>query len=184
MLLAPPTPHVPELPMRLEHWLLPPHDWVPNHPFLPVLLYRQAGNAGDDAAADFERRFARHGWPPQWRDGVYDYHHYHSTAHEVLGVACGNARLLIGGPGGREASLTAGDALLLPAGTGHRCVACSEDFLVVGAYPAGQDWDICRQAPSAETIRRIAQLPFPHSDPVAGAHGPLLAHWNGLDVSG
>jgi len=160
--------------MHLDHWLLPPHDWVPNHPFLPVLLYRQAGEG--DAAA-FERRFAAHGWPPQWRDGIYDYHHYHSTAHEVLGVASGSARLVIGGPGGPEATLAAGDALLLPAGTGHCCIACSSDFLVVGAYPAGQDWDVCRQAPSAEALQRIAQLPFPPSDPVAGLQGPLLQHW-------
>ncbi len=168
--------------MHLEHWLLPQHDWVPNHPFLPVLLYRQASHDGD--ADGFERRFAAHGWPPQWRDGVYDYHHYHSTAHEVLGIARGNARLVIGGPGGPETTLTAGDALLLPAGTGHRCVASSAGFLVVGAYPAGQDWDLCRQAPSAEMIPRMAQLPFPPSDPVAGEHGPLLEHWQRPGVSG
>ncbi|WP_284568275.1 cupin [Xanthomonas graminis] len=171
----PATPCCEDAPMRLEHWLLPPHDWVPNHPFLPVLLYRQAERDGD--AAGFERRFAAHGWPPHWRDGIYDDHHDHSTAHEVLGVASGSARLLIGGPGGTEATLAAGDALLLPAGSGHCCIASSSDFLVVGAYPAGQDWDICRQAPSAEMTRRIAQLPFPPSDPVAGAQGPLLQHW-------
>ncbi|MFC6840535.1 cupin [Xanthomonas theicola] len=148
---------------------------VRNHPFLPVLLHR--GAERDGGAAGFERRFARHGWPAQWRDGIDAYHHYHSSAHEVLGAARSNARLVVGGPGGPETMLAAGDALLLPAGTGHCCIASSADVLVVGAYPAGQDWDICRQAPSAAALRRIAQLPFPPRDPVAGAHGPLLQHW-------
>ncbi|WP_235426432.1 hypothetical protein [Xanthomonas cerealis] len=103
--------------MPLQHWLMPPHAWVPNHPFLPVLLYRQ--EEGDGDAAGFERRFAAHGWPPQWRDGIYDYHQ-HSTAHEVLDVASGSARLVIGGPGGTDTTLATGDALLLPAGARHR----------------------------------------------------------------
>lgn len=145
--------------MRLEHWLLPPHDWVPNHPFLPVLLYRQAERDGD--AAGFERRFAAHGWPPQWREASTM-----TTTPIPLRTRClaWPARL-IGGPGGRDTTLAAGDALLLPAGSGHCCIAFSSDFLVVCAYPAGQDWDICRQAPSAETTRRIAQLPFPPAIP-------------------
>ncbi|WP_394687339.1 cupin [uncultured Xanthomonas sp.] len=161
--------------MSLDHWQLPPHDWVPNHPFLPVLHYRQC--VGTIDADGFERRFAAHGWPPQWRDGIYDYHHYHSTAHEVLGVARGSARVLLGGPGGIEVALAAGDALLLPAGTGHCRLSASADFMVVGAYPDGQDWDICREAPTAEMLQRIANVPFPSSDPLLGAEGPLLKHW-------
>ena len=166
--------------MQLESFLLRSHGWVPNHPRLPVLFYRQAlaaGDAEDDAAA-FEARFARHGWPPQWRAGIYDFHHYHSTAHEVLGVARGTARLVLGGPGGREMEAVAGDALLLPAGTGHRCLACSDDLLVVGAYPPAQCWDICRAAASPAMLERIAHLPFPATDPVAGAHRPLAQQWS------
>lgn len=163
--------------MHVQTWLLPPHDWVPNHPRLPVLAYRAVALGGDDKAAAFERAFAANGWPPQWRDGIYDYHHYHSSAHEALGVACGTATLVLGGPDGVRTTVAAGDALLLPAGTGHCCVEASDDFMVVGAYPAGQDWDICRQAPSEAMLRRIAQLPFPDSDPLGGAQGPLLEHW-------
>ncbi|WP_279361896.1 cupin [Xanthomonas sacchari] len=161
--------------MPLDHWQLSPHDWVPNHPFLPALHYRQCAAAID--ADGFERRFAAHGWPPQWRDGIYDYHHYHSTAHEVLGVARGNARVLLGGPVGIEVALAAGDALLLPAGTGHCRLSASADFMVVGAYPDGQDWDICRQAPDATMLQRIAQVPVPQSDPLLGTGGPVLEYW-------
>ena len=166
--------------MNIEAFLLAPHDWVPNHPRLPVLLYRQALalSNDDDTAATVEARFGRNGWPPQWRAGIYDFHHYHSTAHEVLGVAKGTACLVLAGPGGRQVEVGAGDVVLLPAGTGHRCLRSSDGFLVVGAYPPAQQWDICRQAPTRAMLERIAQLPFPACDPVEGAHGPLLGRWS------
>ncbi|MET0363041.1 MAG: cupin [Sphingobium sp.] len=166
-------------PVMIETYLLAEHRWVPNNARLPVILYRHAISVGscEDTASAFEKLFAHHGWPAQWRDGIYDYHHYHSTAHEVLGVACGSALLMIGGPDGREMTVAAGDALLLPTGTGHCALGASEDFLVVGAYPEDQRWDICRDAPDKEARKRMGSLPFPSSDPIHGANGPLTDHW-------
>jgi uncharacterized protein YjlB len=151
-----------------EHFILAENGWVPNNPRLAVIVHRRAVTGeGNAAAEDFEGLFARHGWPPQWRDGIYDYHHYHSTAHEALGVFSGTATLELGGPDGRLVEVRSGDGLMLPAGTGHRCVSASKDFQVVGAYPAGQDWDICRDAPDAAARIRMAALPDP-VDPVTG----------------
>ena len=158
---------------------------VPNNPRLPVVVYEAAFPSGEgDLAATMEKRFHDNGWPPQWRNGIYDYDHYHTQGHEVLGIAAGSAELVLGGEGGRTVTVQAGDVLLLPAGTGHRRVSHSDDFLVVGAYPPGQEADIVQKEASPAMLKQIAVLNFPPSDPVGGADGPLLSLWADHQVRG
>ncbi|WP_233411458.1 cupin domain-containing protein [Paraburkholderia kururiensis] len=161
---------------------LAPNDWIPNHPRLPVLVYRDAiAPSGRDPAARFEARFAQNGWPPQWRNGVYDFHHFHPSTHEVLGIAAGTARVMLGGPlpGGHEVTLRAGDVAVLPAGTGHCRIEASRDFLVVGAYPPDQGTGISRAALDAERLAALERVGYPKSDPLYGAQGPLVKLWHG-----
>jgi uncharacterized protein YjlB len=164
--------------MKPESFLLERHDWVPNNPDLPVLHYRGAlqqirALAPDDA----ESVLARNGWPARWRDGIFSYHHYHSTAHEVLAVFAGRARVVLGGPGGRQVELETGDVVVLPAGTGHCLVEADAGFEIIGAYPEGQDWDICCDAPNDTMLRRIADVTYPMSDPLEGRDGALPKLW-------
>jgi len=118
-----------------------------------------------------------------WRDGIFPFHHFHSTAHEVLGIARGTADVILGGPSGRHFALAAGDVVVLPAGTGHCNAGSSADLLVVGAYPNGMRWDLRRGDPAErdEVLANIARVPTPDQDPVRGRDGPLVERWASPD---
>ncbi len=154
---------------------------IPNNA-LPVLLYRGDATDSDDAPREIEALFRANGWPPQWRGGVFAFHHYHSTAHEVLGVWGGWARIQLGGELGPIVRLEAGDVVVMPAGVGHCRIDGGAGFGVVGGYPANEpDWDLCRADPSIHdaAAARIARVPLPATDPVEGANGPLMRYWRG-----
>lgn len=148
---------------------------------LPLVVYRGALklDEADDPAAAFEEAFARNGWRGAWRDGIYDFLHFHSATHEVLGVALGKVTIEFGGRRGRTLTLHAGDVVVLPAGIGHRCVTASADLLVVGAYPAGGHYDEPKpdDIDYAVAVASIARVKLPRRDPVYGAGGPLIELW-------
>jgi len=153
---------------------------IPNHPRWPLVLYRNGVALPDDLdpAAVFEDAFESNGWGQSWRNGIYDYAHYHSRIHEVLGVARGHAQVRFGGGRGQTVALAAGDVAILPAGTGHQCLSASEDFLVVGAYPPSGTFDICTSSRDRErALATIPEVVRPQADPVYGDHGPLLKAW-------
>lgn len=146
---------------------------------LPLLIYAGAVPRAEASAERMEALFVEGGWPPAWRASVFTYHHYHSTAHEALGCAQGWARLMLGGPNGRVFEVRAGDVVVIPAGVAHRRLESGDGFLMVGAYPPGQDWDLLRGEPGErpQADRNIAAVAMPVSDPVAGVDGPLVRHW-------
>jgi uncharacterized protein YjlB len=152
---------------------------VPNNP-MPLLIYKRAVDvANEHPEKTIEGLFGANGWGAMWRNGVYDYLHYHATVHEALGVARGNAVVRFGGDRGAEVAISAGDVAILPAGTGHQCLSASADFSVVGAYPPGPPMQITRPTPEnhRKALRTIPEVKVPATDPVMGETGPLVRLW-------
>ena len=92
--------------------------WVPNNDHLPVLIYTSFRHSPAPTRFEFRTSFLRNGWPPQWRNGIYDFHHY-TPLHTRYLESLQAARVVLGGPAGHELTLNAGDIVVLPHGTGH-----------------------------------------------------------------
>lgn len=166
--------------MKVETFTFDDDGDIPNHPRWPMIVYQQVVDKAEvDAASIFEAIFGRNGWGNGWRNGIFAFPHYHSNAHEVLGIAQGEAVVRFGGGTGREFKVSKGDAVLLPAGTGHQRLQASADLLVIGAYPAGADYDLKRSSETDKALirERIKGVPKPRMDPVAGTEGPMTALW-------
>jgi uncharacterized protein YjlB len=164
---------------RVITFALKDDGMVPNSR-LPLLVYERALKLpARDPEESVGELFAANDWIGSWVNGIYSFHHYHSTAHEVLGCFGGSATVQFGGPSGITQKLHSGDVVIIPAGVAHKNLGASGDFGVVGAYPSGQRWDMCYGKPGERprADENIARVPLPETDPVYGADGPLLAHW-------
>lgn len=164
---------------KIEEHVFRDDGSVPNNPRLPLVVYRNVLDTGPGAAAACESRFAGNGWSGGWRGGVYPYHHYHSTAHEALGVVNGSAKVRLGGDGGEIVELRAGDVVVIPAGVAHKGESASPDLVIVGAYPGGRgpDMRVPGKGGREQVLANIIAVPVPVSDPVRGRSGPLLDRW-------
>ena len=171
--------------VTIEEELFVDDGSVPNNPWLPLIVYRCVLQTGAEAAEACMALFERNGWGGAWRNGIYAHHHYHSAAHEVLGIVVGSVRVRLGGEHGRTMELQAGDVVVVPAGVAHKNEGASLDLVVVGAYPIGQNPDM--RTPGTRDYERwvaqIAAVPLPECDPVYGMHGPLIERWCGAERS-
>ena len=165
----------------IVHFVLKPNGNFPNNQ-LPVLIYKHALNLPEQknkAAKMAQQIFSENDWGNTWRDGIYDFHHYHSNTHECLAVVTGDVRLMLGGPDNKTIKAEAGDVIILPAGTGHQCISASQNFLCVGGYPQGKNYDMKHGKASEleEAVKRIAEVPLPVTDPVFGKGGFIRDLW-------
>jgi uncharacterized protein YjlB len=163
----------------VEHYFVKEDGLYPNSE-LPVLFYRNALRLPRFLKASYVKRlFRRHNWSNAWEYGIFEYHHYHSITHEVLGVIKGDTRMMLGGPKGIVLHLKKGDVLIIPAGVAHKNMGRQDQITCIGAYPGGHDYDInygtVGERPRAD--RNISKVPKPTQDPVFGRKGGLLKYW-------
>lgn len=159
---------------------LPENGNFPNNPVLPVLLYKNVFYfSGSDPAAEIEAVFAGNNWKGSWRNGIYNFQHYHSTAHEALGVYSGWAVVQLGGPGNDPVKIEKGDLVVLPSGTAHKRIDSGGGFAVVGAYPDRQSWDMNygKEEEREKARQNISKVPLPQNDPVFGVSGKMFEFW-------
>jgi uncharacterized protein YjlB len=163
----------------IEQFIFEDAGHIPNSA-LPLVVYRGVrSGSGERLAVWFEEIFSRNHWPAAWRYTVYNFTHYHSTCHEVMGIYQGNATLRLGNSTGVTLEVNPGDALVIPAGVSHRRLESSPDFCAVGAYPRGQQPDILRGRPDDRPTadENIARVSLPTADPVYGPFEGLVEIW-------
>jgi uncharacterized protein YjlB len=165
--------------IKILSYFLKEDSVFPNSKY-PLLIYKSAWELPKlFAASAIEKHLKENFWENSWRNGVYHYHHYHSTAHEVMAVYEGKARILFGGEKGIAINVKEGDIVLVPAGVAHKRLSASKDFKIVGAYPKGQDYDMnyCQPGERPKTDQRIKKVSLPKADPLYGKEGPLMKYW-------
>jgi uncharacterized protein YjlB len=151
---------------------------IPNNK-LPLLLYKNVfSERGEKGASWLEVTFEANKWADSWRNGIYSFHHFHSTAHEVLGIYSGKALVQLGGESGQKVELEAGDIVIIPAGVGHKNLG-SENLGVVGAYPVGSRVDLMRGEATeyADAVKNVGRVPIPQFDPFLGKEQGLCKIW-------
>lgn len=153
---------------------------IPNNYELPLLVYPKVLAGDKTNPSTCKQLLNSNGWSRAWVNGIYSYHHYHSTTHEVLAVISGSASVKMGGEQGEALSISAGDVIVIPAGVGHCNLGSSRDFRVVGAYPDGRRYDMCTGKPGERprVLQNIKEVPMPEFDPVTGEKDPLYEYWN------
>jgi uncharacterized protein YjlB len=147
---------------------------------LPVIFYKSILRLPILAKGRFiTRLFRGHDWSNSWDAGVFTYHHYHSTTHEVLGFYKGRTELQLGGESGPKVGVAAGDVLVIPAGVAHRNLGDESQIRCIRAYPDGRKYDIrtgrSEDRPSVD--HNIECVPLPEQDPVLGTDLGLCWIW-------
>ena len=157
----------------MEQFLLKDDGVFPNSRF-PALLYKGVLDIPLlFPAAHVKNVFEKNGWSNNWDAGIFEYHHYHSITHEVLGIYKGRTKVQLGGPAGKIIFIEKGDVLVIPAGVAHKNMGAENSVGVIGAYPEGRDYDMNYGKPGERprTDQNIKKVPVPSGDPLGWKNG-------------
>jgi uncharacterized protein YjlB len=175
------APLTPIKDLQVSFHQIPALDRIPNTSIQkkPLMIYHSAF-LSSASASTMESHLSTVGVvTPQWRYTMFSQSHFHSTAHEVLCVAHGKAKLCFGGednPKKVEPVVEKGDVMVVPAGVAHRLLEDIEGgFSMVGSYPNGKGWDMCYGNEGEEKkVKGIGALGWFEKDPIYGDEGPAL----------
>jgi uncharacterized protein YjlB len=145
----------------------------PNNDKYPVLIYQDAYHGSSKEATKCMERDRE--WTSPWTWGIFSYHHYHSTAWELLVCIRGTASVRMGGPSGPTLSIRRGDLILIPPGISHQQIQDEDGFALLGSYPlkdCSASWtgsvDTLNGPPTKIQRDNIRACPVPGKDPIFG----------------
>lgn len=115
----------------------------------------------------------------EWIATLWPMSHFHTTCHEFIVVIRGKAKICFGhiqNPSRYEPVLSAGDAVIVPAGVSHRKLdQYTRDLEMIGAAPHNTSVDWCYGRKDEEPRwNAISQLKWYEKDPIYGKKGPAL----------
>ena len=172
------------MPIAPQQYLVEKNGYFPGSKF-PVLHYKENLQLPTFFPGKYVRSvFQENNWTNNWRSGIYTFHHYHSTAHEVMAVIDGRTIILLGGINGKNVLLKKGDVIVIPAGVAHMNLGDENDITCIGGYPSGRGYDMNYGTPDEHPMVdiNIRHLPILDSGPLYGQDDPLISIWNSVQV--
>ncbi|WP_454781576.1 cupin domain-containing protein [Legionella sp. WA2022007384] len=169
----------PVIPQEVFHELIKANGFFPNNSRYPLVLYKQTKVVKSLTPQAIQALLERNHWGNSWVDSIYDYHHYHSTTHEVLVMIAGEGSVQFGGDNGTVYQVSASDVVIIPAGVAHKSLCLSSDFQCIGAYPWNVDFDMNygKAEEHPRVVEHIKAAGLPKSDPIFGEQGLLFNYW-------
>lgn len=159
--------------MKMIKYQIKENKPYPNNE-MPVIFYQNALESifsqTNYSAEEVLSFLETHGYANGWVNGILTKHHFHSNTHEVLACISGSANVQLGGPEKEVITFNKGDIIFLPAGTAHKKIESSDNFMIVGAYPNGASYDMFYgKAAEYEQVKENARnVETPRIDPVSG----------------
>lgn len=129
-------------PKEIIYQMILPQGYFPGNQLYPLLIYKRIYSNINESPEMIQAQLGQNDWSHSWVDSIYDFHHYHSTTHEVLVIISGECQVQFGGENGLIYTVHQGDVVILPAGVAHKSLERTHNFQCIGAYPFDVEYDM------------------------------------------